>query len=258
MKGKIVWITGASSGIGEAMVQEAVRRGAKVIISARNEEKLKALSNELPGVYSYPLDLEKYDSLEETAKKAESEVGPVDILINNGGISQRSLSENTEISVYRKIIDINYLGNIALTLAVLPGMIRRNSGMIASVSSVTGIFGSPLRSGYSASKHALHGFYDSLRAELSDSIGVTLICPGYVKTDVSVNAVTGDGSAHGKMDQATAGGLEPEVVARAAFKAILKKKRIVIIAGLKERFAVFLSRYFPGILARILKKADVT
>lgn len=259
MQGKIVWITGATSGIGEALVREAVKRNATVIASARTRSKLESLQKEL-GVHIYPLDLENYTSLAGIAAQVEKDIGPVDVLINNGGISQRSFAKDTEISVYKKIIDVNYLGNIALTLAVLPSMIKRKTGYIATTSSVTGLFGSPLRSGYSASKHALHGFYDSLRAEISNEvdIGVSIICPGYVRTDVSINAVTADGSKHGKMDESTAKGLDPEYVAKLVIDKILKKKRVIVVAGFKERFAVFLSRFFPGLLARILKKAKVT
>lgn len=263
LKGKTVWITGASSGIGRALAVEAARMGANLVLSARNTAELKKLQQEAglnaSNSLILPLDLKKYKQLDKPVAAAVKKFGAVDILINNGGISQRSLAHETKIGVYEEIMAVNYFGNIALTLAVLPGMRARKSGTIATISSVAGKIGTPLRTGYSASKFATNGFYDALRAEnYKENIQVTVVMPGFVNTNVSQNALTGEGKKQGKKDAAIAAGISPEVCAARAWRAILAGKNEVYIAGAKERFAVVVNKFFPSLFAKIIRKAKVT
>ena len=183
----------------------------------------------------------------------------IDILVNNGGISQRSLATETHISVDKKIMEVNYIGTIALTKALLPHFIENKKGHFAVTTSMVGLIGTPLRSSYAASKHALHGFFDSLRAEVyDDNIAVTLICPGFVSTNISMNALTGDGTSQQKMDTATANGISPERFAKLMAKAIYSKKEEVYIAGFKEKLGVYVKRWFPRVFSIMIRKLSVT
>lgn len=259
--GKVVWVTGASSGIGEALVLEFAKQGASLIISARRDVELLRVQQACPDpskVKPLPLDLAIQDNFDEITAQATAFFGRVDIMVHNAGISQRSLAKDTDVAVDRKLMEVNYLGTVALTKALLPHFLARKAGQFVVVTSLVGIIGSPMRSGYAASKHALHGFFDSLRAEVAhDGISVTIICPGYVATNVSINAVTGDGSPQNSMDQATANGLQPDVAARKMLRAIGNKK-LEVYVGKKETWAVYLKRFLPGLFARILAKAKVT
>ena len=193
----------------------------------------------------------------EKAATAIALFGGLDLLLHNGGISQRSLIKETQLEVDRRLMEVNYFGTVALTKAVLPYFIQNKKGHFAVVTSLVGKFGSPYRSSYAGAKHALHGFFDTLRAEhYQDNIAVTLICPGFIHTQVSVNAVTGDGSPLGEMDQAQAQGMSAEACADQLLRALLRKKEEVYIGG-KETWAVYLKRFFPGIFSRILRKANV-
>jgi short-subunit dehydrogenase len=195
--------------------------------------------------------------LPEKAATAIALFGGLDLLLHNGGISQRSLIKETQLEVDRRLMEVNYFGTVALTKAVLPYFIQNKKGHFGVVTSLVGKFGSPYRSSYAGAKHALHGFFDTLRAEhYQDNIAVTLICPGFIHTQVSVNAVTGDGSPLGEMDQAQAQGMSAEACADQLFRALLRKKEEVYIGG-KETWAVYLKRFFPGIFSRILRKANV-
>jgi len=263
LKGKTVWITGASSGIGRALVHDSASRGANVILSARSLPELKKTQLEAKlradNSLIVPLDLAKYKSFSAIVAKVLKKFGHVDILINNGGISQRSFAHETQFPVFEELMAVNYFGNIALSLALLPSMRARRSGVIATVSSVAGKFGTPMRSGYSASKFATHGFYEALRAEnYKENIQVTILMPGFVKTNVSLNARTAQGHRQGTMDKAQAAGLAPEECARQAIDAILAGKNEVYIAGFRERLGVYVHRFFPGIFSRIIRKAKVT
>jgi len=181
------------------------------------------------------------------------------LLINNGGISQRALAHETQLAVYEELMAVNYFGNIALTLAVLPSMRARKSGAIAVISSVAGKLGTPLRSGYSASKFALDGFYEALRAEnYRENIQVTMVFPGFVNTRVSFNARKSDGKKQGVMDGAQAKGISAAECARPTMEAIVRKKNDVYISGAREKFAVFMHRFFPNLFVKIIRKAKVT
>ena len=259
---KVVWITGASSGIGKALALELSKQDAKLILSARNEEKLEAVKKACENddmIKVLPLDLENYANLESKVAEAINWFGRVDVLVNNGGISQRSLASETSVSVDKRIMDVNYLGTVGLTKALLPHFIKNKKGQFVVTTSIVGKIGTPLRSSYAASKHALHGFFDSLRAENhKNNITVTLVCPGFVNTNVSINALTGDGSPQNKMDTATKNGIEPNRFAKIMTKAILKKKEEVYIAGAKEKLGVYVKRFFPKLLSTMIRKLSVT
>jgi short-subunit dehydrogenase len=260
MKEKVVWITGASSGIGEALAYELNKKGTKLILSARRENELNRvkLNCAFPeNVGLLPLDLSMFDALPQKTKEAIEIHGAIDVLINNGGISQRSLITDTKFEVFKKMIDINYLGTIQLTNSLLPHFIARNKGHFVTVTSLMGKFGSPYRSGYCGAKHALHGFFDVLRMEhQNDNVDVTLICPGFVQTNVAKNALVGDGTAQEKQDTATANGLPVASCAKKIIRAIELKKHEAYIGG-NEIFAVYLKRFFPKLLHKVVLKSTV-
>lgn len=260
-KNKIVWITGASSGIGEALTEQLIREGAKVIISSRRKEVLEEIRDRFPArrddIHVLPLDLADIPGMEAKGLEALSFYGHIDYLINNGGISQRALVADMKMDVLEQIMNVNFMGTAAVTKSVLPSMIDRKSGHIVVISSVMGKFGTQLRSGYSASKHALQGFFDSLRNEVyKDNIKVTIICPGYVRTNVSINAVTADGSKHGVMEPGQEHGISPEVCAEKILSAVSKGKNEVLIGG-KEILGVYLKRFVPNLFMKILRNMEV-
>jgi short-subunit dehydrogenase len=261
LQNKIVWITGASSGIGEALCYKLNQAGAKLIISSRNTESLyqvksKCTKNQLD-VHVLPLDLENTLELEDKAKAALNIFGRIDIIIHSGGVSQRSLAIDTELDVAQKIMNINFWGTVALTKAVIPAMVSNQSGHIVIISSLVGKFGTKYRSAYSASKHALHGYFDSLRSEIDPKIKISIICPGFIKTNVTINALTADGTMQNTMDDAQANGMSADECARQIIKAIKFEKEEVNIGG-KEKYAVLLKRFLPGLFSKIVKKAKVT
>ncbi len=259
---KIIWITGASSGIGKALAIELSNQSAKIILSSRRKEDLKLVKNACKSsseVKIVVLDLEDYTNLQPKVDEALAAFGTIDILVNNGGISQRSFVKDTNFSVDKRIMDINYLGTVALSKAILPYFIKNKKGHFVVTTSIVGKIGTPLRSSYAASKHALHGFFDSLRAEHhQDNILVTLVCPGFVNTNVSKNALTGNGSPQQKMDVATANGIDTIHFAKLMAKAIKNKKEEVYIAGAKEKLGVYAKRFFPKLLSIMIRKLSVT
>lgn len=260
-KDKVVWITGASSGIGEHLAYAFAREGARLALSARNETELQRVRRqcgESTQVYLAPLDVTDFERIPQVAQEIISHFGYLNYLVNNAGISQRALVKNTELEVDRRIMDVNFTGTVAVTKAVLPTLLRQQFGHIVVISSVMGKIGTPLRSAYAASKHALHGFFDSLRAEVhSENVSVTLICPGFVQTNVTRNALKGDGSRNGEMAESTANGLPPDVFAEKALRAIHRKREEVYI-GKREVMGVYLKRFFPRLLSRIVRKVRVT
>lgn len=260
----VVWITGASSGIGEALALELAKKPVKLILSARREPELErvknaCLSNGEAEVRILPLDLSMPETLEEKTREAETMFGQVDVLINNGGISQRDMIVNTSLEVDRRLMEVNYFGSIALSKYLLPAMVERKSGHHVIITSAVGIISTPKRSAYSASKHALHGFYDALRAEHhEDGIKVTIVCPGYVNTNISYNALMGDGKQQNKLDNAQANGLTPEFTAKKIIAAIDKGKQEVYIGGFKEKLGIYMKRFFPYIYSIAVRKMAVT
>lgn len=259
---KTIWVTGASSGIGEGLVRYLSKLNCNLIISARREEELKRVKDENQNnavIEVLPLDLADGPSLETKAKAAESIFGGVDILFNNGGISQRDKVINTSMDVQRQIMEVNYFGTIALSKYLLPGMLKRGYGHHVAVTSAVGIISTPLRSGYSASKHAVHGFYDALRAEHhADGIKVTLILPGYVNTKISYNALMGDGTKQNTLDKAQAAGLTVDQLVKRLLKSVAAQKEESYIGGLKEVFGIYMKRFFPGIFSILVRKMAVT
>ena len=248
---KVVWVTGASSGIGEAVAIAFSKEGARLVLSSRNAAELERVRRSCAGDGHrvIPLDLTDPDSFPAAVERA----GHVDILVHSGGVSQRSLAADTDLATDRAIMDVNFFGTVALTKAVLPSMLAKKSGHIVPISSVVGYVGTPLRSTYAASKHALHGFFDSLRAEVAkDGIVITIVCPGYIRTNVSRNALTGNGKAFGKMDSTHERAMRPEEAARRIVKAVADRKQELLVGG-KETWAVPLKRFIPRLVSRIVR-----
>jgi len=260
-KNKIVWITGASSGIGEALVYELNEAGAKLIVSSRKADALyqvkqKCKKNPLD-IHVLPIDLEQTESLSSKANDAWKIYGRIDVLINAGGVSQRSEVVDTLISVEQKIMNINFWGTVSLSKAILPKMIAQGSGNLVVISSLVGKFGTQFRSTYSASKHALHGYFDSLRNEVFDKgVSVNIICPGFIKTNVTINSVTSDGGVYGKMDQNQEDGMSAQNCAIKILDAIAKNKEEVLIGG-KETYGVYIKRFLPKYFSKMIRKRKV-
>ena len=258
--GKVVWITGASSGIGQEAALQLSKMGASLILSARNENALLNLKNSLANPdrnLILPLDLEQSDKFDERVEAAYSKFGRVDVLLNNAGLSQRSLVTETDISIDRKLMEVNYFGTITLTKALLPRMIEQGGGHFAVVTSLVGKFGYGLRSAYSASKHALHGFFESLHIESkSQGIGITLICPGPIQTDISKNALDASGKPSGVMDEMQAKGMPVDECVKQILNAISSKEREIIIGSFKEKLGVKMKAWIPSLFFKIALKQD--
>ena len=260
---QVVWITGASSGIGRAAARVWAARGARVVVSARNREALVAVVNSFPAAardraHVEVLDLAEGATLPAAVERVLHVTGQVDLLVHCGGISQRSRAMDTGIDVDRRVMEVDYFGTVGLTKALLPHFVARQSGHFVVVTSLMGLFSSPLRSGYCAAKHALHGFFESLRAEHhADGIHVTLVCPGFIHTDISRNAVIGDGSRQGTLDDKTGKGLAPEVCAERIVRAVERKRPLVLI-GKSEILGAYVHRFFPALFRRIIRRAAVT
>ena len=258
---KVVWVTGASSGIGEELAKQLAVQGAFVVLSARKIDRFEEIRTELKNADSHlclALDLERSSNFPELAQKIHEKYGRIDYLFNNGGLSQRSEAKETPLEVGRRIMEINYFGNIALTKAVLPYMIKQKSGHIIPISSIAGKFGFYLRSAYSASKHALFGFYESLLLEEADNgISVTIACPGKINTNISMNALNEKGAQHGVMDHNQATGMPVDTCVKELLIAVTKKKKEVLI-GNKEIKAVTLKRFFPSLFWKVIKNQSAT
>ena len=261
LAGRVVWITGASSGIGEALAKEYARRGARLVLSARRKEELERVCGGLVNSEEHvvlPLDLGQSEAMAPAVERVRQACGRLDQVVHNGGISQRSLVADTDLSVDRQIMEVNFFGAVALTKAVLPWLKEQGSGRFVVVTSLVGELPTPLRSAYSASKHALHGFFESLRAEEYDAgIRVTLVMPGFIRTNVSLNALTADGSAQGSMDEAQEAGIPPEECAERLVKAVQRGRDQVIIAG-REGAGLYLKRWSPALYRRVIRKVKVT
>ncbi len=260
-KNKVAWVTGATSGIGEHLVYAMAQAGAKIAISSRRASELERVQAACPkpeDILIIPLDVTQIETFPQVSEKVWNHFGQIDILVLNAGISQRSLAKETQIDVDQRLMAVNYFGVIGLAKAVLPYMLKQQSGQMVVTSSVMGKVGTPMRSAYAASKHALHGFFDSLRAELKDdNIAVTIICPGYVRTEISINALTSDGSKHKKMSPGNANGYTPKEFAAKAMKVIAKRKEEVYIGG-KEIMAIYLKRYLPRLWSYVVTRIQVT
>lgn len=260
LENKVVWITGASSGIGEGIVQVLSTQNVKLILSSRRLEALenvKANCTNQELVKILPLDLAQSETLEAKTKEALTLFGRVDVVIHSGGISQRSFAQDTDIEVNRRLMEVNFFSTVIITKALLPSMIENGFGHIVPISSLVGKFGSPYRSGYAASKHALHGYYDSLRAEMwKKGILVTIATPGFIKTNVSINALTEKGEKSNTMDDGQAKGISAFACGKQLVNAIKNEKEEVRIGG-KETITIILKRYFPGLFSKMIRKAKV-
>jgi dehydrogenase/reductase SDR family member 7B len=247
---KVVWITGASSGIGAGLAREIAKQGAHLILSGRNVAALEAVAEDCGGGNRHlilPFETTDFDALPAITDKARSWRGHIDCLINNAGISQRSLALETQFAVYQKIVDIDLLAPIALTQAVLPHMAKRKTGRLVFISSVAGKVGSPMRTGYSAAKHGLIGYADALRVETTmHGLNVHVIAPGSIKTDVSRNAVLADGARRGETDAAIENGMDADHAARLMIRAMERGEREIILARGIERKITQLRRLSPN------------
>jgi dehydrogenase/reductase SDR family protein 7B len=260
--GKIVWITGASSGIGEALVYEFIRNGARAIISSNDVAGLERVRNKCgersSNVSVVPFDLSETSEIEKIVSRQLQETGSIDYLLNIGGISQRARVDETPMWLDRKIFEINYFGTIAITKAILPYMIRQKSGHIVATSSISGRFGFPLRSAYSASKQALHGFFETLYLEnKKNNIRTSVLIPGRVRTNISFHALDPEGKEHGKMDQGLAGGISPEAAARIIIRGIRRNRREILV-GRGELSILYIRRLWPWLFFRIADKIKST
>ncbi len=261
LRNKVIWLTGASSGIGEALAYELAKNGATLILSARRKEELERVRTNCKGDQSkikvLPLDLAEPTALNNSVHDAIQLFGHIDILINNGGISQRSFVQETSMEVYRRLLEVNFFGAVALTKNLLPHFIERKQGHFVTLSSVTGKFGTPFRSGYAASKHALHGFFDAVRAEYwKENIFVTMVCPGIIHTPISYSALLGDGTPLNKMDNAQSKGKPVDWCAEKIVRAVERKKEEVYIGG-KEILLVYIKRFIPTLFSKIIRKVTV-
>ncbi|UTW56478.1 SDR family oxidoreductase [Kordiimonas sp. SCSIO 12610] len=260
-KDKTVWITGASSGIGEALAYEFANEGAKLILSARRMDELervkegcvKAGSRDAD-ILTLALDVTDETAMAEKVKAAHAHTGRIHMLINNAGISQRSLCVDTDMETYRKLFDVDVFGQIALTKMVLPIMLDQKEGHIAITSSVAGKIGVPYRTGYCAAKHAVMGFYDALRAEMANSgIRVTTITPGFIRTNISKYALKGDGSEFGKTDQNIAGGMDVTACVKVIMDGFHKGKPEIAVGEGREMSALWVKRLFPKRLFKMVE-----
>ena len=259
---RTVWITGASSGIGEALTYAMSERGARLILSARRADELRAVRDHCAQPdrhHVVPLDLTDRSTLDAAVSDVLDDIGPVDLMVHNGGISQRSVVSETDLSVDRRIMEVNYFGAVTLTKLLLPSMLERGRGHFLVVSSLVGKFGTAKRSAYAASKHALHGFFDSLRAEVyDDGLRVTLFCPGFVKTNIGHNALTADGSAiQDNVEDVKEVGMPAETCAEVMIDAVEKEKDEVYYGGW-ERMGVYAKRLSPTLFNAVIRRMETT
>lgn len=256
--GRVVWITGASSGIGEAAALAFARAGAQLVLSSRRAAELERVAEQCTGgppPFVLPLDLTRPQSFAAAASEVQARFDRLDVLVNNGGIGQRALAEETLPAVERAVMEVNYFGAVGLTKAVLPVLLAQGFGSIVAVSSVMAYVGTPRRAAYAASKHALHGWFDSLRTEVEPrGLHVCLLCPGYVSTNISHHALTATGAAHARLDAGQARGIAPEQVASVLLQAVIHRRDEVFVGG-PEVWAVRLKRHFPRLFARVLRRA---
>jgi short-subunit dehydrogenase len=258
LKDQVIWITGASSGIGEALACEMSAQGAKLILSSRRADKLEQVKNNCAhpdNVYILPLDLTDSTNLEAKVPTAIALFGHIDIMVHNGGISQRALVADTDISVHREVMELNYFSYIILTKALLPHFIERGSGYFVVTSSVMGKIGTPMRAAYASSKHALHGYFDSLRAEMDkQGIKVTILTPGYIHTPIAV--ISGDGSFLSSKSEQINGGLPADKAAMQIIRAIRNETYEPYIGKFigEERLALFVKRFLPKLFARLIPR----
>ncbi|MEI6060437.1 MAG: SDR family NAD(P)-dependent oxidoreductase [Bacteroidota bacterium] len=257
---RYIWITGASSGIGEALSAKWAMSETLLILSGRDQAQLERVAGDCrkkgAEVHLVPFDLTKEDEIIAAVNKVQTLVPKIDILVNNGGIGQRSMVLDTPAAVSRRIMETDFWGHMELTRAVLPFIVSTGGATIVVMSSLSGLFGFPQRSMYCAAKHALHGFFETLRLEHhKDNIRVTIVCPGRVKTNISYHALTSTGIEHGLMDKGQENGVTAGLCASRIDKAIKRNRKQVII-GKKEVIMPYLKRFFPWLFYRIALRID--
>jgi NADP-dependent 3-hydroxy acid dehydrogenase YdfG len=227
---QVIWITGASSGIGESLARSFAARGAAVVLSARRETELQRVRQQLleegvgaERVMVLPLDVTDYDAMPAAVQRVEDSFARIDMLINNAGISQRSFCVDTDMDVYRTLFEVDVLGQIALTKQVLPVMITQGSGRLVVTSSIAGKVGAPQRTGYCAAKHAVMGFFDALRTEVAhQGVRVSTVVPGFIATSIARNALTGSGAAKDSAEADIDEGMDADRCAEVVVEALAR------------------------------------
>lgn len=260
--GKLIWITGASSGIGEFLSYALSKAGATLILSARRQDELERVRQACNNPDNHRVvcvDMLDNEAVIVAAQKVMAEIGTPDYLFNNAGITQRSLITDAEASMYRKVMEINYFSVVTLTRQLLPSMLERGSGHIITTSSIAGLIGIPYRSAYCSSKHAIIGFMDSLRSEVHDQgLRVTNLCPGFVKTNI-IETARREGTAREDVeDTVIANGMSVEKAVDEILDAVAKEKEQVVIAEGKEKLGPYLKRLFPKLVYKIVRSAKTT
>jgi short-subunit dehydrogenase len=259
---QVIWITGASSGIGEALAYELAARGARLVLSARRADILEQVRARCAYPQQHlvlPMDMTAIDTFPALVQQIETSFGPIAMLINNAGVSQRSLVKDTVLAVDRALMEVDYFGPVALTKTLLPYMLARKSGRLVAVSSIAGLVATPMRSTYAAAKHALRAFYDSLRAEIHDTgVRVSVVYPGFVKTAITFAALTGDGSAQNRMDDAQDKAMSPQDFARQTVAALARGEDHIIVGGLREKLVVYVDRVSPDLRHWLMRRVRVT
>ena len=260
-KNKVIWITGASSGIGEALSYEFSRKGGLLILSSRNESKLNTVKDKLPlgsdQARVLALDLEKLDELKDKVEIALSFFGRIDYFVSNAGLAIKDFALNTPLDIDQKLMKINYFSSVSITKSLLPHFIERNRGHIVVTSSLSGKYGVPKIAAYAASKHALHGFYETLRSEITDyNIDLTFVIPGIIKTEITAHAITGTGDNFGKIDKTFQNAYPVDRAAGKIVSAVLNKKESVFVGG-AEGITLLLNRISPWLLRRFIRNHPI-
>lgn len=255
IRNKVVIITGASSGIGEALAVELAQRGNKLVLAARNENKLHHLASQLKSTGSDVLvvrtDVAKEQDCKDLVEKAISYFGCVDVLINNAGISMRSLFEEVHLDVIKQLMDVNFWGTVFCTKYALPYLLQ-SKGSLVGVISIAGYVGLPGRTGYSASKFAVRGFLDTVRVEnRKKGLHVLVAAPGFTGTNIRKVALTANGATQGETPRNEEKMMTSEEVAKRIIKAIDKRKRSLILTFMEGKMTVFLNKFFPKLIDKL-------
>jgi short-subunit dehydrogenase len=253
MRDKVVVITGASSGIGKALAQSFAREGSKLVLAARRIDRLKILEEELQGteILSVQTDVAVEDDCRNLIEQAISRFGKIDVLINNAGISMRAIFEEVELDVIRKLMDVNFWGTVYCTKYALPHLLK-SKGSVVGVISIAGHVGLPGRTGYSASKFAVRGFLDTLRIEnLKKELHVLVVAPGFTASEVRKVALNAKGTTQGESPRDEAKMMSAAECADHIYKAVVKRKRHLILTFIEGKFTVFLNKFFPSLLDKL-------
>ena len=254
LKDRVVVVTGASSGIGEAMAREYAKMGAKVVMAARREEKLRRIAQEIEStggkVVYCACDVTKEEECKHLIEVAVEEFGGVDVMICNAGLSMRALFDDCDLSVLHRLMDVNFWGTVNCTKYALP-YLQRSHGSLVGISSVAGIHGLPGRTGYSASKYAMTGFLDTIRVEnLKKGVHVMTACPGFTASNVRFSALTADGTQQGETPRNEAKMMTPEEVAHIVAKGIKRRKRLCLMEW-EGRGTHLLKKFFPALVDKL-------